>query len=248
MQQKKETLLRKRSFITCKVLSFICLMFVFPVKTIYAEELPIKLEKAHIDSHDSESIERGAKIFATYCMVCHTLDYMQYDPFAKKAGITPARMPDKNKNWWFGSAPPNLTLMAKIHGADWLYTYLHVFYKDPMRPSGSNNLLLPNSNMPNPFVGIQGEQQLVVNKHYLYQDTNIFTMKAHYYTALELTRHGSLPSDEFDKMINDLVNFLVYASEPKKYTRETVGIGVLIFLALLFILVYSLKLSYWKKK
>lgn len=220
---------------------------IFSSATVVAEEAPIKLEEASLHTHNSASIERGAKIYATYCLTCHTLNFMEHDPFAKQAGITPNKMPDKNKNWWFGSVPPDMTLMARIHGADWLYTYLHVFYKDPGRPTGSNNLLLPNVNMPNPFVGLQGEQHLVVNKRYLYQDTNLFTIKAHYYTALELAQRGTLSPDQFDKMINDLVNFLVYASEPKKVVRERLGIGVLIFLAIFIIIAYLLKQAYWKK-
>lgn len=219
-------------------------LFIMPTN---ADEVPILLEKANIDTHDAASIQRGAKNFATYCLSCHTLDYMEHDPFAKQAGITPNKMPDKNKNWWFGTVPPDMTLMARIHGADWLYTYLHVFYKDVTRPTGSNNLLIPNVNMPDPFLGLQGEQNLVVNKHYLFQDTNLFTLKIHYYTALELSQQGSMTPDQFDSMVKDLVNFLVYASEPKKYTRESLGIPVLIFLGIFFIIAYLLKQTYWKK-
>ncbi len=216
-------------------------------QVVFAEEESIVLEQAKIDTHDPASIQRGAQAFANYCLVCHTLDFMEHDPFAKRAGITPNRMPDKNKKWWFGAVPPNLTLITRIRSADWLYTYLHSFYKDASRPIGSNNLLQPNVNMPDPFVALQGEQQLVVRSHALYQENPLFSTKEHYYTILELTRQGSLNPDQFDHMINDLVNFLVYAGEPKKFTRENMGIGVLIFLAILFILLFWLKKLYWKK-
>ncbi len=155
-------------------------------------------------------------------------------------------MPDKNKNWWFGTSPPDLTLMARIHGADWLYTYLHVFYKDPKRPTQSNNLLVDNVNMPNPFVALQGEQQLIVNKKQLFLETPLFVRKVPYYTVLQMTHQGSMSSDDFDAMTRDLVNFLDYASEPKKYTREMMGIGVLIYIALFFVVVYLLKRKIWK--
>jgi ubiquinol-cytochrome c reductase cytochrome c1 subunit len=217
------------------------------LQVVFAEEAPIILEKAKIDTHDPVSIQRGAQAFANYCLICHTLDYMQHDPFAKRAGIIPSRMPDKNKKWWFGAVPPNLSLITRVHSADWLYTYLHSFYRDPSRPIGSNNLLQPDVNMPDPFVALQGEQRLVVKSHALYQENNLFYSKEHYYTILELTRQGSMTPDQFDRMINDLVNFLVYAGEPKKFARENMGIGVLIFLAILFILLFALKKLYWKK-
>lgn len=212
-----------------------------------AAEQPIKLEKIRINTHDVKSIQRGAKVYATLCLTCHSLDYMEHDPIAKAAGITPDKMPDKNKKWWFGTSPPNLTLMAKVHSPEWLYTYLHVFYKDPGRPIGTNNLLIDNVNMPNPFIGLQGEQELIVNKKELFLEPLPFTRKLPYYTVLQLTRAGSVPPDEFDKMTRDLVNFLVYASEPKKYTRETLGMWVLIYIAIAFILIYLLKRIFWKQ-
>lgn len=237
---------RHQKLLICLVAIFIWL-FDGSMQVAFADEDSIVLEEAKIDTHDPRSIQRGAKAFANYCLVCHALDYMQHDPFAKRAGITPNRMPDKNKQWWFGAVPPNLTLITRVHSADWLYTYLHSFYKDPSRPTGSNNLLQPNVNMPDPFVALQGEQQLVVKSHALYQENNLFSSKEHYYTILELIRQGSMAPDQFDLMINDLVNFLVYAGEPKRFTRENMGIGVLIFLAILFILLFPLKKLYWKK-
>lgn len=230
-----------------KYLGLLLLLNILVSFSIYADEIPIKLERINIDTHDSASVQRGAKAYASYCLVCHSLKYMERDPFARGAGITADRMPDKSKNWWFGSAPPDLTLIARIRGVDWLYTYLHVFYKDPTRPTGSNNLLLPNSNMPNPFVGIQGQQELIVTKKSLFQEQHFLTTKVHYYTVLELKTKGTYSPDDFDEMITDLVNFLSYASEPKKSIRENLGLGVLIFVAILFILCYLLKREFWKK-
>lgn len=220
------------------------LMILF--KSIYAEEYPIQIEDAKINTHDVKSIQRGAKFFATTCMICHSLDLMAHDPIARAAGITPDKMPDKSKNWWYGTAPPDLSLIAKIRSADWLYTYLHVFYKDRLHATGSNNLLVDNINMPNPFLGLQGEQALIVKKSDLFEDYPPLTQKLPYYAVLRLTHKGSVSPDEFDRMIRDLVNFLVYTSEPKKYSRDVLGIWVLLFLAVLFILIYLLKRSYWK--
>jgi ubiquinol-cytochrome c reductase cytochrome c1 subunit len=216
---------------------------------LHAEDFPIKLYKVDLNTHDPASILRGAKAYASYCLVCHSLKYMDRDPFAKAAGITANRMPDASKNWWFGSAPPDLTLIARIHGVNWLYTYLHVFYQDPSRPSGSNNLLADNINMPNPFAGIQGPQQLLVDKTVLFHTAEVpFTRKLPYYTVLNLIRQGALPPDKFDQLTLDLVNFLVYASEPKKYARERLGVWVLIGLGILALLTYLLKQAYWRNR
>ena len=35
---------------------------------------------------------------------------------------------------WFGAAPPDLTLVARVRRPDWVYTYLRSFYEDPARP------------------------------------------------------------------------------------------------------------------
>lgn len=225
----------------------VMLLLVFFCVELYAEEIPIKLEKAIINTHDIASIKRGAKTYATYCLVCHAMDFMEHDPIAKAAGIIPSKMPDKDKNWWYGTAPPSLTLETKIRGIDWVYTYLLVFYKDPSRPTGSNNLLIDNVNMPNPFIGLQGEQRLIVNKQQLFEEDPAFTRKIPYYSVLELANNGSMPPDQFDTMLKDLVNFLNYASEPKRYSRETIGFWVLIFLGLFFIIVYLLNREVWKK-
>ncbi len=212
--------------------------------SIFSED-SIRLEKAELNTHDLKSIEHGAKNFALYCMACHTLTYMKNDHIALAAGITPRKMPEKNQQWWFGSAPPDLSLIARIRGEDWLYTYLHVFYIDLTRPTRSNNLLIPDVNMPNPFLGLQGEQVLLIKQKQLVKNS-LLIEKPPYYTVIELTRTGSMTPDNFDMMTRDLVNFLVYASDPKKYTREKMGIWVLIFIAVLFVLIYLLKKEYWK--
>jgi len=228
---------------------FIFCMFLIGVPSVCQaqEETPILLEHARISTHDIQSIKRGAKAFAATCMVCHSLEYLAHDPIAKAAGITLNKMPKKDQKWWFGAAPPDLSVIAKVRSPDWLYTYLHVFYKDPARKTGTNNLLVDNVNMPNPFIGMQGEQELIVVKGDLFKERNIFTRKEHYYTVLNLKQGGGMPPDDFDKMVRDLVNFLVYASDPKHLLRERIGAWVLIFVAILFVLMYLLKREYWKK-
>lgn len=116
--------------------------FIFPLSAWSLSGDPIALEKVKINSQDSSSLLRGAKFFAQNCMVCHTMKYLEHNALAKKAGVTLDKMPLKQKDWWLGAVPPDLTLIAAQRGADWLYTYFHSFYKDPSRPTGYNNLLL----------------------------------------------------------------------------------------------------------
>jgi len=210
---------------------------------IIADEIPIALEKVQIDLHDKKSIERGAKFFATNCMICHTLVYLRYNKIAHDAGITYEKMPVNIKSWPFGITPPDLSLMTNVRGVDWIYTYLHSFYVDPLRPTGFNNLLLPNTAMTNILVVYQGRQILV-------NDTSgsrvIFSHEAQWYDKLELQSSGSMTPQQFDATITDVVNFLAYAADPYYELQVRIGYWVIGFLLLLFVLTYLLKKEYWK--
>lgn len=198
------------------------------------------LAKAPIDRSNVDSIKRGAKFFSTTCMSCHTLIYLRYDKIAKEAGITLDKMPINVKEWPYGVAPPDLSLEADVRGVDWIYTYLHSFYKDTSRPSGFNNLVFPNTAMPNMIAPYQGEQVLVKDPmsdllhHY------------QYYDLVKLTQQGTMTPEQYDETIADLVNFLAYAAEPFHEEQVTLGWWVLGFLAILFVMMYALKREYWK--
>ena len=130
-----------------------------------------------------------------------------------------------------------------MRGADWLYTYFHSFYKDAARPTGFNNLLVPNTVMTDIFAGMQGIQE---------RENNVVTKIVgnrlpHYYQVLKLIQSGSQTPEEFDQTTQDLVNFLVYESDPHAIERKSIGIYVLIFLALFFVIVFLLKKIIWKK-
>ena len=202
----------------------------------------LTLAKAPVDRNDFQSIKRGAKFFATNCMSCHTLIYLRYDKIAEEAGITYDKMPINIKSWPFGVTPPDLSLEADIRGPDWIYTYLHSFYQDAKRPTGANNLLVPNTAMPDIVAPYQGDQVLVpgvVPTGVLYKDTQ-------WYDFLQLTRQGSMTPEQFDATITDVVNFLVYAAEPYHAEQEKIGWWVLGFLVILFVMMYALKREYWK--
>ncbi|MBI2313097.1 MAG: cytochrome c1 [Betaproteobacteria bacterium] len=51
---------------------------------------------------------------------------------------------------------------------------------------------------------------------------------------------------DYDRMVGDLVNYLVYMGEPAKAERRRLGVIVLLALAGLFVPAYLLKKEYWK--
>lgn len=218
----------------------VIVFFVFANVAYAQEEESIALEKAQVNFHDKEALQRGAKYFATVCMACHTLIYMRNDSLAQKAGVTYEKMPTKITNWPNGVKPPDLSLEASRRGVDWIYTYLHSFYTDPSRPTGFNNLLVPKTAMPDMVVAFQGRQVLVPKEH------KVFDHEEQWYDRVQLQAHGSMTPEQFDVMVNDIVSFLAYASEPYKVEQERIGIWVIVYFLILFFFMLALKHAYWK--
>ena len=137
---------------------------------------------------------------------------------------------------WFGTTPPDLSLIARSRGADWLYSYLKGFYADKSKPTGVNNLVFKDVAMPNVFWQQQGTQTAVIKN-----------IDGHDVVAeLKLEQPGQMSPKEFDHMVNDLVNFLVYVGEPVQLERQAMGKYVLFFLLMIIALAYLLKKEYWK--
>jgi ubiquinol-cytochrome c reductase cytochrome c1 subunit len=225
----------------------------------------VHLDSAPIDISDMESVKRGAKHFVDYCLSCHEAGYMRYNRIARDTGMTDAElreelifttnekgeptkvgslmkvaMTDDYARNVFGTAVPDLTLTARARGADWVYTYLRTFYMDPYRPTGNNNLVFPDVGMPNVLSSLQGVQKAVY-KTETRQGVEVETVD-----HLELAQAGSMTAEEFDVFVTDLVNFMVYLAEPVQNERRSLGIKVLIFLVIFFVLAYMLKKEYWK--
>ena len=216
-----------------------------------------RLERAPIDPRDAVSIQRGAQIFVNYCLNCHGAESMRYKRL-EDLGLTQQQIKDNlmfaadkvgdtmtvairrsDGKRWFGIAPPDLSVIARARGADWLYAYLRSFYRDDSRDSGWNNLVFPNVSMPHVLYELQGEQVLK-------SPTGPGTDSAIGAETLVLETPGELPAAAYDRLTADLVNYLVYMSEPARETRIRIGYAVLIFLGLLFVPVYLLKKEYWK--
>lgn len=214
----------------------------------------IHLQSAKIDLTDKVSLLRGAKHFVTYCLGCHSAKYMRYLRIAVDTGVDEktvlneiapvgisiydqlhSAMNKHDAEKWFGTQPPDLSLIARSRGADWLYSYLKSYYIDPNRPFGVNNTVFEDTAMPNPLWQLQGEQHAEQRKT-IWGD----------YTQLVLSEPGKLSEKEFDLFINDLVNFLVYVGEPVQLERKQLGKYVLLFFALFTIIAYLLKKEYWR--
>jgi ubiquinol-cytochrome c reductase cytochrome c1 subunit len=225
----------------------------------------VHLESAPIDISDMESVKRGAKHFIDYCFSCHEASYMRYNRIARDTGMTDAElrenlifttnekgeptkvgslmkvaMTDDYARTAFGTPAPDLTLTARSRGADWVYTYLHSFYIDPYRPTGMNNLVFPDVGMPNVLSSLQGMQKAV------YKTETRQGVEVESVDHLELAQAGSMTEEEYDAFVTDLVNFMVYLAEPVQNERRSLGIKVLIFLVVFFVLAYMLKKEYWK--
>ena len=178
------------------------------------------------DVHDLYSLQRGLGLYMNYCSSCHSLKLLRWNRMQKDLVIPEniitedlIRTADTKiaDHMTFGipdKSPigaPDLTLRTRVRGDDWIYTYLRTFYEDPSQTSGSNNLVYVGTAMPNVLAGLQGNQALDM-------DGNIVKVS-----------EGSMTKEEFDSSMRDLVNFLAYASEPARITREKNGIFVILF-------------------
>lgn len=159
----------------------------------------------------------------------------------KKLGaLMTVAMTEAEGKKWFGNPPPDLTLVARVRGADWLYTYLNSFYLDPSRPTGANNTLFKNVGMPDVLWQLHGMRKMNVSK---VKDSHGKEVEKVSFTQVS---KGTMTPVEYQKATNDLVNFLVYLGEPAKMERQRIGILVMFFLVIFFIFAYLLKKEYWK--
>ncbi len=214
-----------------------------------------KLDKVDINLADGDSLSRGAKHYVTYCLGCHSVKHIRYIRMSEDFQISEEQllkdiapegasiydtmltaMNAHDSKIGFGIQPPDLSLIARSRGADWLYTYLRGFYSDPDRALGVNNIVFKDVGMPNVFWQLQGQQKLVNLK--LPGKTSA--------EKLVLDKPGKLSPQEFDNMVTDLVNFLVYAGEPIQLERQRLGKYVILFLLLFTFIAYLLKKNYWE--
>ncbi len=224
----------------------------------------VALDHMEVDIHDQPSMQRGLQLYTNYCMGCHALGYSRYERVADDLGIPHAlyeehlifsdakigelmvnAMPQTEAKVWFGTAPPDLSLVARLRGTDWLYTYLRAFYRDDKRPLGVNNAVFPDVGMPHVLAELQG---LCAEKP-TFGDMEIDPLTGQVMKASGCESYvstGSMEPAEYDRAIRDLVNFLAYVGEPSRLQAERIAPFVLIFLVILFVFAYLLNREYWK--
>lgn len=223
-------------------------LFVFP-GMVLAASAGYRIDRSPHDPRDVVSLQAGARTYVNYCLGCHSLQYMRYQGLTE-LGISEAQVKEhllftaekigepirttgvepKTAKGWFGVPPPDLSVIARSRGADWLYTYLRTFYRDPKTVTGWNNAVFPNVAMPHALWTLQGERGWDPKEHRL----------------TEISQ-GLLSPVEYDRTVRDLVNFLVYVGEPAAESRKAIGIVVLfVLLGVLFPLTYWLKKEFWK--
>ena len=176
----------------------------------------------------------------------HITDQVLKDNFmyaSDKVGdtMTVALQP-KDALEYFGVVPPDLSVIARSRGADWLYGYFMTFYEDSSRPLGVNNLQFKDVGMPHVLWELQGIQRPVYKTEI---DSN--GVEHRVIDSLELVEgSGKLSAEEYDQLVQDLVNFLVYMSEPIQIKRKEIGVWVLLYLILFGVVAYLLKKEFWR--
>jgi ubiquinol-cytochrome c reductase cytochrome c1 subunit len=250
----------------------------------------MKLPAAPINSHDTASLQNGAKLFVNYCLNCHSAGYMRYNRLqdlglseqqirdnliftgVKVGELMQVAMDRKEAKEWFGTAPPDLTVVTRSRssgagsGADWVYNYLRGFYRDDSRPTGWNNLVFENVAMPHVMWQLSGQATvdkkeferhedgvaaLIAAKTLARLDEVTSTDKSGKMTARYVLRSivpgsGTVSVGDYDRLVVDLVNYLDYMAEPARLERRRIGIYALLLLGVLFVFAFGLKKRVWK--
>ncbi len=218
-----------------------------------------KLEHANTQVSNKAMLQRGAAMYMDYCAGCHSLKYVRYSRLARDLGLSEeqvmanlvlgdAKFGDTVQNAmttddgtaFFGKAPPDLSLIARSRGVDWVYTYMKSFYRDPSAVVGWNNTLLTNASMPHVLWELQGVQEA------RFADADAGAGADPVVEQLELVQAGLLSPGQYDAALRDLASFLEYAGEPAVLQRKAIGVWVLLFLSLFTLLAWFLKQEYWK--
>lgn len=230
----------------------------------HASEGGMAWDKAPVNTTDTASLQNGAKLFANYCLNCHSAAFMRFNRL-KDIGLTDQQIKDnllfttdkigetmkstidpKQAAAWFGTNPPDLTVIARSRagsggtGADYLYTFLRTFYRDDTKATGWNNLAFPNVGMPHALWQLQGDRRAIFEERQSHGQTE------HVFKGWERVTPGAMTDQQYDQAVGDLVNYLQWMGEPAQNTRIRVGVWVLLFLAGFTFIAWRLNAAYWK--
>lgn len=236
------------------------ILLLLPAVQVAANEGGTHLESAQTNIRSKESLRNGAKYFMNYCSSCHSLQYQRYSRMAQDLGLSKAEtmenlvftdakftdhmtitMAAEQSEKWFGKTPPDLTVIAKARGNDWLFSYLKGFYKDSNRPSGWNNTVFKGASMPNVLWQLQGVREPKFEEH-----KNESGMTMQNIVGFTQLTEGSMSDVEFDDTVRDIVNFLAYTAEPAQLIRLAYAPWVMLFLVIFTFLAYLLKKNFFR--
>lgn len=206
------------------------------------------------------SLQRGARNYVNYCLGCHSLQYVRYKRISTDLGISEEdlmenlmwtadkvhetmtiAMPRDDAARWFGRTPPDLSLTSRSRGTDWIYSYLKGYYVDEDGTFGYNNLMLPGLAMPHVLWQLEGDKAAIFEE-VVGEGGN----KQQKFVGFEQISEGTMSEAEYDRFVLDLVNFLEYAGEPVKVERQSLGVRVMAYIGLFFLVALALKKEYWK--
>jgi len=221
-----------------------------------AAQTEAELDRANNNVANTASLQRGAKYFVNYCLGCHSAKYVRYNRLGEDLQLSNQQLMDnlmftgerpfdtmaiamrpQDSARWFKITPPDLSLIARSRGPDYIFTYLRSFYVSPDRPTGVNNIVLPGTAMPHVLWQLQGTQRAVFNtdEHGVQE-----------FDHFEVVRPGELDERAFDEVVRDIVNFLDYIGEPIKRERQQLGVRVIGFLLVFLLIAFMLKKEIWK--
>jgi ubiquinol-cytochrome c reductase cytochrome c1 subunit len=220
----------------------------------------VHLEPANLEQDNAASLRRGARNFMNYCSGCHSAKYVRFNTIGKALDLSEeqlidnlmfnaektfetiqAAMPAEDAAVWYGKAPPDLSLMARAKGADYVYNFLKGFYIAEGSPTGVDNVVLPGTSMPHVLWELQGYQSAIFETHES-EDGSVTKT----FAGFEELSAGSMDAEDYDDFVRDTVNFLAYIAEPIRSDRRKLGVWVLMFLIFFYILAAQLKKAIWK--
>jgi len=218
-----------------------------------------ELESADIDLGNISSLQRGARNFMNYCSGCHSAQYVRFNTIGKYLELSEeqlvdnlmfnaektfetiqASMPADDAARWYGTAPPDMSLMARAKGADYIFNFLKGFYVDADSPTGVDNTVLAGTSMPHVLWELQGYQRAIFEEHTV---DGVTTQEL---VGFEHVTEGSLDAEDYDDFVRDTVNFLAYISEPIRSERRKLGVWVLMYLIVFWVIAVMLKKQIWK--
>jgi cytochrome c1 len=259
-----------------RVLSILALVLLMPVLAAAAPKSDWDMERMRPNLHDKPSLQRGAALYMNFCWGCHSLAFQRYEATADFLGVPHTvfwdnlvfsrepigslmanAMPIQARNW-FGTSPPDLTMVTRVRGETWVYNFLKTFYEDETRPFGANNKVFPNVGMPHALVELQGMPREVcvqvptggsrraAGRDPLSPEMAVTGEECGFIEVPENAR-GMMNAEEFDQAIYDLTNFLYYVGDPVRLDRYRLGIYVILFLVILLVLAELLAREYRKE-